>query len=220
MPPSSQARNSTSPHSLPPTAPRWTGMHGQRCSRCSSSNYTSGGPCLKPWIPRHTSNVQSNFQLGLWNSTRTLPAVLPLLVMATLAKRKRTKASIIVFSSISTNEHLHQKEKYFRNTLDRTKINFRCEANTFDTKTTVFIAKANMFDSEKIILEAKLTHYIERKLFSKRSEHIRQKENYFRNETNTLDRTKKIFKAKRTCSIARQLFSKQKRKRPSVRNYF
>ncbi len=48
----------------------------------------------------------------------------------------------------------------------------------FDNKTTVFKAKANMFDSEKIIFEAKRTHYTERKLFSKRSEHISLKDNY------------------------------------------
>ncbi len=66
-----------------------------------------------------------------------------------------------------------------------------------------------MFDSEKIIFEAKRTHYRERKLFLKRGEHIRLKENYFRKEANTLDRRKKNFEAKQTRSIARQLFKSE-----------
>ena len=47
-------------------------------------------------------------------------------------------------------------------------------------------------------IEAKRTPSIVRKLFSKRSEHITYKENYFRSEANTLDRKKIIFEAKRT----------------------
>ncbi len=118
---------------------------------------------------------------------------------ATLAKRKRTKASIMVFSSISKrSKHLRQNKYYFRS-----------EANTFDSKTTVFKAKANMSDSQKIIFEAKRTYQIERKLFSKRSKHIRQKENYFQSVANTLDRKNIIFEAKRTHQLERKLFLKQ-----------
>jgi len=58
------------------------------------------------------------------------------------------------------SEHIRKNENYFQS-----------EENTFDSKTTVI--KANMSDSKKIILESKRTHYIERKLCSKRSQHIR-----------------------------------------------
>jgi hypothetical protein len=90
---------------------------------------------------------------------------------------KRTKASIMRFffdikakrtPSIvrklfsKRSEHIRENENYFRS-----------EANTLDSKTAVFKAKANLSDSKKIIFEAKRTHYIERKLFLKRSEHIR-----------------------------------------------
>jgi hypothetical protein len=71
-----------------------------------------------------------------------------LLVMATLAKRKRTKASIMVFSSISKrSEHIREKEN-----------NFRSEANILDRKKVIFEAKANTSVSKKIIFEAKRTH--------------------------------------------------------------
>jgi hypothetical protein len=71
------------------------------------------------------------------------------LVMATLAKRKRTKASILVFSSISKrSEHLRSSANYFRN-------------------------EANTLDRTKIIFEAKRTCPSVRKLFSNRSELIR-----------------------------------------------
>ncbi len=56
------------------------------------------------------------------------------------------------------SEHIRWNKNYFRS-----------KANTFDSKTTVFKAKSNMSDRKKIIFEAKQTHYIERKLFSKRT---------------------------------------------------
>ncbi len=56
------------------------------------------------------------------------------------------------------SEHIRWNKNYFRS-----------KANTFDSKTTVFKAKSNMSGSKKIIFEAKRTHYIERKLFSKRT---------------------------------------------------
>ena len=133
-------------------------------------------------------------------------------VMAMLAKRKRTKASIMRFffdikakrtPSIvrklfsKRSEHIRQNENYFRS-----------EANTFDSKTAVFKAKANLSDSKKIIFEAKRTHQIVRKSFSKQSEHIRQKENYFRSKAKTLNNKKIIFEAKRTRSTVSKLFSK------------
>ncbi len=96
---------------------------------------------------------------------------------------KRTSSLVSKLFS-KRSEHIRQNKNYFRS-----------EANTFDSKTTVFKAKANMSDSKKIIFEAKRTHYIERKLFSKRSEHIRQKENYFRSKGNTSSK-QIIFKAK------------------------
>ncbi len=84
------------------------------------------------------------------------------LVMATLAKRKRTKASIMVFSSISKqSEHVRWQKNCFQSESEhvRQKENyFRSEANMFDRKTTVVKAKANMSDSKKIIFEAKRTH--------------------------------------------------------------
>ncbi len=73
---------------------------------------------------------------------------------------KRTPSIVSKLFS-KRSEHIRKNENYFRS-----------EANKFESKTTVFKAKANMSDSKKIIFEAKRTHYIERKLFSKRSEHI------------------------------------------------
>ncbi len=66
------------------------------------------------------------------NKNRGLPKLVSIdLVMATLAKQKRTKASITVFSSISKpSEHLRKKANYFQNeanTLDRTKIIFEAK---------------------------------------------------------------------------------------------
>jgi hypothetical protein len=58
--------------------------------------------------------------------------------------------------------------------------------------------RTKQLQRKKIILEAKRTHQIERKLFSKQSEHIRQKANYFQSEANTLDRKKIIFESKGT----------------------
>ncbi len=74
---------------------------------------------------------------------------------------KRTPSLVSKLFS-KRSEHIIENENYFRS-----------EANTFDCKTTVFKAKANMSDGKKIIFEAKRTHYTDRKLFSKRSEHIR-----------------------------------------------
>ncbi len=95
------------------------------------------------------------------------------------------------------SEHIRQNKNYFRS-----------EVNTFDSKITVFKAKANMSDSKKIIFEVKRTHQIKRKLFSRRSKHIRQKENYFRSIAKTLDRKNNIFEAKQTHQTERKLFSK------------
>jgi hypothetical protein len=75
---------------------------------------------------------------------------------------KRTP-SIVSKLFLKRREHIRLTKNYFRS-----------EANMFDSKTTVFKAEANMSDSKKIIFEAKRTHYIERKLFSKRSEDVRQ----------------------------------------------
>ncbi len=83
-------------------------------------------------------------------------------------------------------------------------------------------SEANTFDSKQIIFVTKRTHQKEQKLFSKRSEHIRQqdncflsesehvrsKENYMQIEANTLDRKKIIFEAKRTGQIRKKIFSK------------
>ncbi len=133
--------------------------------------------------------------------------------MATLAKRKRRKASIMVFSSISKrSEHLRQEANYFRN-----------EANTLDRTKIIFEAKRRRSIARQLFSKRKRTYPTVRKLFSKRSEHIRQQENYFRSEANTLDSKttvfkakanmadskKIIFEAKRTHQIARKLFSKR-----------
>ncbi len=91
-----------------------------------------------------------------------------------------------------------------------------------------------MSDRKKIILEAKRTHQIERKSFSKRSKHIRQKENYFRSEANTFDGKKTVFKAKANMAdrkkiifeakgnhqIERKSFSKRSELIRQKENYF
>ncbi len=85
----------------------------------------------------------------------------------------------------------------------------------FDTKWTrsivrnCFQSEANTSNIKHIILEAKRTQYIERKLFSKRREHIRKKGNYFRSKANTFDNKKIIFEAKRTRPTVSKLFSKR-----------
>ncbi len=164
-------------------------------------------------VQKHPTVFGKNFCKGI-----------PRLVMATLAKRKRTKASIMVFSSISKrSEHLRQKANYFRNeanTLDRTKLIFEAKRTRSILRQMLSKRKRTCPIVRKLFSKRKRTHYIQRKLFSKRSEHIRQKENYFRKEANTLDRTTKFFKAKRARSISRQLFSKRKQRRPSVRKLF
>jgi hypothetical protein len=72
--------------------------------------------------------------------------------------------------------------------------NFWIKANTFDNKKTS--------NSKQTIFEAKRTRSTVSMhwslLFSKQSEHVRQKENYFGSEANTLDRKKIIFEAKLT----------------------
>ncbi len=112
-----------------------------------------------------------------------------LLVMATLAKRKRTKASIMVFSSISMrSEHLRQSENYFRNeanTLGRTKIIFEAQ-RTRSIANQLFSKRKRTCPIVRKLFSKRSEHIIQKqKLFSKRSEHIRQKENYFRSEANT-----------------------------------
>ena len=107
---------------------------------------------------------------------------------------KRTPSIVSKLFS-KRSEHIRQNENYFRS-----------EANTFDSKTTVFKAKANMSDSKKIIFEAKRTHHIERKLFLKRSEHIRQTVNYFQR--------------KRTCPSVSKVFLKQSEHIRQKQNYF
>jgi hypothetical protein len=74
---------------------------------------------------------------------------------------KRTPSIVSKLFS-KQSEHIRWNKNYFQS-----------EANPFDSKTTVFKAKANMSNSKKINFEAKQTHEIERKLFLKRSEHIR-----------------------------------------------
>ena len=73
-----------------------------------------------------------------------------------------------------------------------------------------FQCKANILYRKKIIFEAKRTHQIERKLFSKRSEHIREKENNFRSEANILDRKKVIFEAKANTSVSKKIIFEAK----------
>ncbi len=62
--------------------------------------------------------------------------------------------------------------------------------NASETKVNKSFDNGVFFD-----IQAKRTPSIVSKLFSKRSEHIRQKENYFRSEANTLDRKKIICQA-------------------------
>ena len=67
-----------------------------------------------------------------------------------------------------------------------------------------------------MVFKAKRTRSIVRKLFSKRSEHLRQLENYFLSEANTFDRKNIVFKAKRT----RSTVGKMKRSEPvSFKNF-
>ena len=110
---------------------------------------------------------------------------------------KRTPSTVRKLFS-KRSEHIRQNKNYFRS-----------EANMSDNKKIIFRSEANTLDRKKIIFEAKRTRPSVSKLFSKRSEHIRQKENYFRIEANTLDRKKIIFEAKRTHQIERKLFSKR-----------
>jgi len=83
-------------------------------------------------------------------------------VMATLAKQKRTKASIMVFSSISKrSEHVRQLENLFR-------------------------SEVNMFILKNLKIEAKRTRSVVRKFISKRSEHVYVKELKNRSEAKVL----------------------------------
>jgi hypothetical protein len=72
------------------------------------------------------------------------------------------------------------------------------------------LSEANTFDyGKKIVFKEKRTRSIVRNLFSKQSEHVRQKENYFRSEANTFDSKKISYEAKRIRSAVRQIFPKQ-----------
>ena len=81
---------------------------------------------------------------------------------------------------------------------------FNSNGNTSETKANESFDNGVFFD-----IEAKRTPSKVSKLFSKRSEHIRQNKNYFRSEANTFDRKKTVFKAKRTRPTLSKLFSKR-----------
>ena len=78
--------------------------------------------------------------------------------------------------------------------------------NASETKANESFDNGVFFD-----IEAKRTPSIISKLFSKRSEHIRQNKNYFRSEANTFDSKKTILKAKRTPPTKHKLFFEAKR---------
>jgi hypothetical protein len=77
--------------------------------------------------------------------------------------------------------------------------------NASETKANESFDNGAFFD-----IEAKRTPSIVRKLFSKRSEHIRSNKNYFRSEANTFHIKKTVFKAKRTCPTIRKIFFEAK----------
>ncbi len=82
------------------------------------------------------------------------------IVMATLAKRKRTKASIIVFSSISKrSEHVRKLENLFRS-----------EANMFMLKNLKIEAKRRYLILNCKSSEAKRTYLLPKIKLARRSE--------------------------------------------------
>ncbi len=78
--------------------------------------------------------------------------------------------------------------------------------NASETKANESFDNGVFFD-----IEAKRTPSIVSKLFSKRSEHIRKNENYFRSEANTFDSKTTVFKAKANMSDSMKIIFEAKR---------
>jgi hypothetical protein len=78
--------------------------------------------------------------------------------------------------------------------------------NTSEMKANESFDNGVFFD-----IEAKRTPSIVSKVFLKRSEHIRQNENYFRSEANTFDSKTTVFKAKANMSDSKKIIFEAKR---------
>ncbi len=112
--------------------------------------------------------------------------------------------------------HLQKCLLFYKHSITHVKLYLECSLIYTDNglpplvMTTLAKRKRESFDKGVFLnIEAKRTPSKVSKLFSQRSEHIRQNKNYFRSEANTFDSKKTGFKAKRAHPTLSKLFSKR-----------